>query len=201
MWVQGTHREVELPGDDERRESPRTWRRSCRIWRGRTGGVQVPGDGEGHERLKDNENNVETDSINMEKYSKELSKVCWDMFRTTGAMLEQEQLRFINLFAATGNEGNARGHRVNKGIMEHKVINNLRCVSGDKSLFRLWHQRFVTALGQYDQVHEEIVQHLVKETDFGKDLDKVVEELKTMRGGDHARFGRCLERFLGQSGE
>ncbi len=72
------------------------------------------------------------------------------------------------------------GYRFNKGIMQHKVINNLRCVSGDKSLFGQWHQRFVTALGQCDQVHEEIVQHL----DVGKDLDRGVEELKTMHGGD-----------------
>ena len=56
-------------------------------------------------RLKDIENNVETDSINTEKYVKDLSKVCWDMFRATGAMFEQGHLRFINMFAATGNGG------------------------------------------------------------------------------------------------
>ncbi len=36
-------------------------------------------------------------------------------------------------------------------------------------------------------MREEIVQHLVKETDFGKDLDKVVEELKAICGGDFTR--------------
>ncbi len=39
-------------------------------------------------RLKDIENNVETDSKKVEKYVKELSKVCWDMFWATGAMFE-----------------------------------------------------------------------------------------------------------------
>ena len=68
--------------------------------------------------------------------------------------------------------------QVPKAIMDHKVIQYLRAVNGDKSLFRQWHQRFVTALGQYDQVREEIVQHLVKETDLGKELDIVVEELR-----------------------
>ena len=43
----------------------------------------------GMRRLKDIENNVETDSINVEMYVKELSKVCWDMFRVTGSMSEQ----------------------------------------------------------------------------------------------------------------
>ncbi len=37
----------------------------------------------GMKRLKDIENNVEMDAINMEKYVKEWSKVCWDMFRAT----------------------------------------------------------------------------------------------------------------------
>ncbi len=67
--------------------------------------------------------------------------------------------------------------------MQQKVINNLRCVNGDKSLCRHWHHTFVAALGQYDQAHEETVQHPVKETHFGKDLDKVVRELKIMHGG------------------
>ncbi len=60
-----------------------------------------------------------------------------------------------------------------------KVINNLHCVNGDKSLCRQWHQGFVAALGQYEQAREEIAQRLVKETDLCKDLDKPVEELKT----------------------
>ncbi len=41
----------------------------------------------------------------MEKCAKELSKVCWHMFRATGARFEQEHLRFINMFAAKGNGG------------------------------------------------------------------------------------------------
>ena len=42
--------------------------------------------------------------------------------------------------------------------------------------------RFVTALDQYDQVHAEIVQHLVEETDLGKEVDEVVEELSVAYG-------------------
>ncbi len=56
-------------------------------------------------RLKDIENNVEMNAINMAKYVRELSKVRWDMFRATGAMFEQEHVRFINMFAATGGNG------------------------------------------------------------------------------------------------
>jgi hypothetical protein len=51
-------------------------------------------------------------------------------------------------------------------------------VSGDKSLFRQWHQRFVTALSQVGDVHEEIVLNLAREIDLGKELDKITENLK-----------------------
>ena len=83
--------------------------------------------------------------------------------------------------------------------MEHKVITNLRCVSGDKSLFRQWHQKFIMALGQYGKVHQEIAQHLVKETDLGKELDKVVEDLKITYGGEFERvsgdvWNTCLDQ-------
>ena len=47
-----------------------------------------------------------------------------------------------------------------------------------KSLFRQWHQRFITALGQVGGAHEEIIQQLVKETDLGKELDKINKHLK-----------------------
>ena len=47
--------------------------------------------------------------------------------------------------------------------MERKVIVSFRIVNGDKSLFRQWHQRFITALGQVEGAHEEIIQQLVKE--------------------------------------
>ncbi len=68
--------------------------------------------------LQQSELNVERDAVTSERYIKELSKVCWDMFRATGAMFEQEHVRFISMFIAAGSGGNGGGHRFNKGIME-----------------------------------------------------------------------------------
>ncbi len=60
--------------------------------------------------------------MNVEKYVKELSDVRMEMFRATGAMIEQEHLRFTNVFAATGGSGHrGGGHRFANGVMEHKV--------------------------------------------------------------------------------
>ncbi len=83
-----------------------------------------------------------------------------------------------------GGSGGKGGNAITKGgITEHKLITNLGCVSGDKSLFRRWHRKFMTTLGQYDQYD----QHLVKDADLGKNLNKVVEDLKLTYGG---AFGR-----------
>ena len=71
--------------------------------------------------------------------------------------------------------------------MEHKVIMNLRMVNGDKSLFCQRHQSFIAALCQVGGSHEGIIQQLVKETDLGKELDKVVENLRSNPGDE---FGR-----------
>ena len=77
----------------------------------------------GMSRMKEISENVAGDQLNIEKYVKELSDVCMEMFRATGAMFEQEHLRFINMFAATGGGGQGRGgHTLPKAIMEHKVI-------------------------------------------------------------------------------
>ncbi len=35
-----------------------------------------------------------------ERYDKQLSDVCMEMFQAIGAIFEQEHLRFINMFAA-----------------------------------------------------------------------------------------------------
>ncbi len=43
--------------------------------------------------------------------------------------------------------GSGGGVRFTRGILEPKAIQNLRAASGDKGLFRQWHQKFTNALG------------------------------------------------------
>ncbi len=66
--------------------------------------------------------NVEHDAVNLEKYMRELSKVCWDMFRATCFMFEQEHFRFMNMFAAAGSRGNGGVYRHPKAVMENRVM-------------------------------------------------------------------------------
>jgi hypothetical protein len=60
--------------------------------------------------------------------------------------------------------------------MEHKVIQNLRAASGEKGLFRQWHQKFTTAFGQV------LVHKLAREIDLGKDRKTVLIALGTEYG-------------------
>jgi hypothetical protein len=77
-------------------------------------------------------------------YIKELTDTVREMFMSTGPIFQQESVRFFSMCAATGGGGYGGGHgggsKYQKTIMEHKVIQFLRTVHGDKSLFRQWHQ-------------------------------------------------------------
>ncbi len=103
----------------------------------------------GMERSTEIKDHVESNVMNAEKYIKELAAGCKDMFRATGTIFEQEHVRFISMVTAVGGPGaGGGGPRYTKGIMEHKVIQNLKAVNGDMSLFRQRRQKFTTALGQ-----------------------------------------------------
>ncbi len=79
-------------------------------------------------------------------------------------MFEQEHLRMINMVSSisTGGIGSSGGPTFNRGIIEHKVIHNLRAVTGDKGLFRQWHHKFITALGQVRAEYGEMVHKLAR---------------------------------------
>ncbi len=117
----------------------------------------------GVERLKVVENTVEGDVGNLEVCITEVATLCKQLFHPMGKDLEQEPLRFMSMLSASGRgggAGNSHGRYV-KSIMEHKVIQNLTIMSGDKSLFRQWHQKFTTGLGRANATHEEIVHRMV----------------------------------------
>ena len=55
--------------------------------------------------MKEISETVVSDQLNKEKYVKELADVVREWFMASGSMFEQEHLRFINMFAATGGAG------------------------------------------------------------------------------------------------
>ncbi len=82
--------------------------------------------------------NVEVVSINVEKYVKEIATLMVDLTKASGRMFQQEHLRMVNMVSAInpGGSGGTGGNRFTaKGIMEQKVIMNLRMVNGDNLCF------------------------------------------------------------------
>jgi hypothetical protein len=87
----------------------------------------------------------------VDKYVNELSGVTIDFMKACGRMLEQEHLRFIAMFSATRSSGGC-GRGFHKSVMDHKVIMNSKAVNGDEPIFRHWHQKFTTPLGQFGDI-------------------------------------------------
>ena len=112
-------------------------------------------------RLKEIMEKAEDDDlIHLETWVKELSKVVHSMFLSTGSMFVQETLcteAAISRRTASGYGVGGERPWVPKGIMEHRVMTNLKAVNGDKGLSRQWHQKSTTALGQYNPRYEEMV--------------------------------------------
>ncbi len=85
--------------------------------------------------------------MNTESYIKELSQVMIKVTKAAGRVLEQDHMRFMAMYVGAGS-GIAGGcDRHQESIMEHRVIQNLKAVSGDRSLVRQWHRMFRTTLG------------------------------------------------------
>ncbi len=118
---------------------------------------------------------MEADSILVEKYVKEMAVA--DLTKATGRMLGQEPMRIINMVTSIHLGEVGGGNLFTKGIMEHKVIQNLRAVSGDKGLFRQWHQKFTTALGQVKTEYEEMVHRFAREIDLGREMENILTML------------------------
>ncbi len=70
------------------------------------------------------------------------------MFEAVGRMFAQYNLRCIAMTPAAHQGTNLGGEKYVKGIMEHKVIEDLNAVNGGRTIFRHWHQKFTTALCQ-----------------------------------------------------
>ncbi len=80
------------------------------------------------------------------------------------------QLEFQSRSSAT------RSRNKNKGIMEHRVVQNIRTSDGDKSKFRQRHYNFMNAMYQVNPDYGRMVK--VKETEMDKcwENDEVIDK-------------------------
>jgi hypothetical protein len=94
------------------------------------------------------EENAVHDSINEKKYIGETTKVVQEMFTVVCRMFEQGRLRWIAMIIAAEHGSYSGAGEYANGITEHKMIQHLKAVTGDRTIFRQVSQHFATGLGQ-----------------------------------------------------
>ncbi len=77
-----------------------------------------------------------------------------DIFTAVRRMFVQEHLRALAMITAVNQGVAGCSGKCGRVIMEHKVVQNLKAAKGDKSMFRQWHQKFTTVLGQVKVEYE-----------------------------------------------
>ena len=133
---------------------------------------------------------VTNDSMNTERYVQEGFVAIRNSISAIGILFETEQIRIAQGVQAAGGVQPAPvgGSSKPRSIMEYKVVHNLKAVTGYKTTFRQWHQKFLSALGQVDYVYETGIQSTVKEIDIGKDVEIVLKEGSDLMGSDWNRL-------------
>ena len=64
-----------------------------------------------------------------------------------------------------------------KSILEFKVIQNIKPLTGDKGHFRKWHQKLINALSTIREEHAEIIRTIERSMDIGETIDEALDDL------------------------
>jgi hypothetical protein len=83
-----------------------------------------------------------------------------------------------------------------KGLMEHKVAQSLKPLTGDKGQFRQWHLKAMSALSQFNPEYGQILKTMETDMDTGKKQDEVASTLL----GHFASYGQfSSDLYLGNT--
>ena len=75
----------------------------------------------------------------------------------------------------SGGKSSGKGDR---RIMEQKVVQNVRDIPEDKSLFRQWHRKFVNAMDSVHEGYGDILVAIAKQIDGGEKPNEVEESIQ-----------------------
>jgi len=94
-----------------------------------------------------------------------------------------------------GGNGRFWEDKKERNIMEHKSMQFLKPLGGDKGVFRQWHQKFVTALFAIYEDFGNIVKTIETASDTGTKPDEMVGTLEE-KYGDVERYSKKLYTVL-----
>ena len=64
-----------------------------------------------------------------------------------------------------------------KGILEFKVIQNIKPLTGNRSHFRQWHQKLINALSTIKEDHAEVIKTIERSMDVGDKISDALDDL------------------------
>ena len=64
--------------------------------------------------------------------------------------------------------GGGQGDRYKKGILENKVIQNIKSLTGDESQFGQWHQQLINAQSTINGDHSQVIKDIEKAMGVGE---------------------------------
>ena len=85
----------------------------------------------------------------------------------------------------------------NKSVMDHKIVQNLGKVTGDKTKFRQWNHKLKSALRTVDKAYNDVLEAVEKELNIGTPMDKIDEEIKNkIADADYEKLAHDLYSIL-----
>ena len=77
-----------------------------------------------------------------------------------------------------GGGGGSNGRDKKRGVLEYKAIQFMKPLTGDKRLFRQWHQKFVSAVYTVQEEFGDILTKIAKELDMGAKPDEMQQMIR-----------------------
>ena len=93
---------------------------------------------------------------------------------------QQDDTKYIHNLKGLINPGakGSFGDKHKKRILEYKVVQNIKSLTGDNSQFCQWHQKLINALSTINENHSYIIKDIEKSVDVGDEVDDVMNGLE-----------------------
>jgi len=112
-----------------------------------------------------------------------ITAITGELYQTKLQVKQLEEAAAASANAFGREEGGKKWEdRKERNIMEYKSVQYLKPLVGDKSMFRQWHQKFVTALYAIDEDFGDIVKNIEVLCDTGTKPDDMVGTLEEKFG-------------------
>jgi hypothetical protein len=140
---------------------------------------------------------ADVNSLSTDAAVRTLAEYVKNRVGAVGRIFEDEENRFMETMSKSHvSAPPGLGYATKRNIMEFKVIQGLKIMSGDKGSFRQWHQKVLSAVGQVEAGYERLLQELAQEVDLGRNVDKILEEMEAKHSDFYLKTSNDMRKLL-----